>query len=245
MFQYSYARLLAEANGLELMVDSPCPKIMEPTKPPEGKVVSGAFELVSFASLPLQKTTRAIHCHGFFQDENVFNEYRDKVRGFWKIDKPAVNTEDLVVHLRLTDYYWANKTGWNQCVISPQWYIDIIRKEKYRKLYIVVEPHVTNGKYLLNFRSLNPEIVSKSPAEDFHFIRSFDRIVCSNSTFCWWAAYLSNASKVWTFKKWMGKGHNLAYMKGATVLDGTFIRDRYLEEIDWSDYWSKPDSFFG
>ena len=51
----------------------------------------------------------------------------------------------------------------------------------------------------------NPIIVNGGTAgvaEDFNFIRSFDNIMFQHSTFSWWAATLSDASKVGVYKPW-------------------------------------------
>ncbi len=74
-------------------------------------------------------------------------------------------------------------------------------------------------KYMNNiidcFKEFNPILHhSNSFIKDFNFIRSFDQIMFKNSTFAWWAAVLSNASKVGVFGPWKpnkgkGKGKNL------------------------------------
>lgn len=184
-----------------------------------------------------------VHLHGYFQDALYYNQHRNRIKKMWKLPKIQKNTEDLVIHLRLTDYWWHR----NNCVINPKWYLNIIRKEHPRKLYIVVEPHVTNAKYLQAFADLKPEIVSGTPKSDFEFLMQFDRIVCSNSTFAWWAAFLSDASKIYLFENWMGEkriNKALTNMTGATVVGGDYIRDRKLAAIDWTDYWKQPPSFF-
>jgi hypothetical protein len=246
LFQYSYARLLAELNGLHFQTEWPYDDFVKATVPKAGKQTIGVHTIVSDGSNFAVDASRPIRCKGYFQDVEVFNQYRDIILSFWKPEPVTINHDDIVIHLRLTDYYWCNKTGYNKCVISPMWYIDILRKEKYRRLFIVVEPHCTNQKYLANFERYSPTIVSGTPKSDFDFVRSFDKIITSNSTFAWWAAYLSKASVIYTFRDLMRKkaNNNLAYMKGARVLAGQFYRDRNLEVIDWSDYWKQPDSFF-
>jgi hypothetical protein len=58
--------------------------------------------------------------------------------------------------------------------------------------------------------------------DDFNLIRSFDKIVVFNSTFAWWAACLSDASHIATYKPWKPnkgpKNKNL----GLTDYDGWF-----------------------
>ena len=168
-----------------------------------------------------------------------YNQDRNKIKSYFKLSKIDKNYDDIVIHLRLTDYWWSR----NRSVIHPDWYVEILKKEQYRNCFIVVEPHKTNQKYLgmLQQKVRRSKVVSNSPSVDFKFIRQFDRIICSNSTFAWWAAFLSDASKIWTFEKWMNKANmNLAYMDGSTVVPGNFIQDNKLAAIDWTDYWNWP-----
>lgn len=244
LFQYSYARLLAQKNRLYLGTEAP-KVFLTPTEfKTDGEKYDGKIpiEMIavgdtnSYSALKWENIRRPIHCNGYFQDVRIYNEYRCDVRAMWDVPKIVnKNCEDLVIHLRLTDYWWHR----NKAVISPAWYYGIIKKERYKKLFIVVEPHVTNERYLRQFYQFKPEIISQTPQKDFEFLRGFDRIVCSNSTFAWWAAFLSDATKVYTFAPWMKKNMNLAYMQGATVVDGGIMRDRRLESLDWEDYWNK------
>ncbi len=53
------------------------------------------------------------------------------------------------------------------------------------------------------FKPYQPEIRnSKKFIDDFNFIRSFDKILFKDSTFSWWAAVLSHASKVGVYGPW-------------------------------------------
>ena len=246
IFQWCFGRLFAEKNGLGII-----------TKPPEffynvkpalpGKMNMDIGEEIVDDTHRRSHTDdylvngyedRNVRLHGYFQDVKYYQD-REKIKGFFEL--PPItnkNTRDIVIHLRLCDYWW-NRV---RSVMHPKWYWNIVRKERYGHCYIVVEPHETNRKYLEHLQSMirRSTVVSKTAFEDFDFIRSFDRIVCSNSTFAWWAAYLSDASKIWTFKPWV---HNdripLAKMPGAIALDGSFIHDVALSNRDWSDYWNK------
>ena len=240
LFQYALARLIAQFNHLMLGTEWCDPKFVEATEPVQGdEVMGGGIKIEDGENLNIQfpkYSLSRVHLDGYFQKAEYYNPYRDIIRGFWKFPEQQKNTEDIIIHLRLTDYWWKN----NLSVIHPSWYRQILKMEKYRKLYIVVEPHYTNTEYLRHFNDLRPEYVSLSPREDFDFIRSFDRIVCSNSSFCWWAAFLSDARKIYTFLPWMnGKNIQLARMVGAMALNGSFIRNRDMESLDWTDYWKQ------
>jgi hypothetical protein len=61
--------------------------------------------------------------------------------------------------------------------------------------------------------------------DDFHFMRAFGTIVASNSSFAWWAAFLSEAKKIYTFEKWLQNSPlvKLQYAKGMTAVGGKYI----------------------
>jgi hypothetical protein len=177
--------------------------------------------------------------NGYFQDSDLYQD-KDKIKSYFELPKiKNKNTEDIVINIRLQDY-WLKSI---RSVIDPQWYINILKGEKYRTCYIVVEPHRTNERYLNTLcKGIKKHlIVGGDSGFQFDFIRGFDRIVCSNSTFCWLAAYLSEASKIWTFKPWMRfSNSNLAYMPGATVVDGKFVDDiKLLGDRNLKEYWKR------
>jgi hypothetical protein len=64
--------------------------------------------------------------------------------------------------------------------------------------------------YLKYFDKYNPTIVSHDEYSDFEFIRSFDKIISSNSTFSWWAAFLSDASEIYLPPYWESKNSKLS-----------------------------------
>jgi hypothetical protein len=220
-FQYVYARLLSMERKHTLG-----------TEPPK--------TFLKFSEYDQSQNTNGmdIHLHDYFQDAELYNNHRDSIKSMFILPTMVRNYDDVVVHLRLTDYWW-HKNKW---VISPLWYRGLIQREKYRFCYIVVEPHPTNEvyfKYLEGLKGLR-YVTGGTAESDFNLIRSFDRIICSNSTYCWWAAFLSEASKIYTFKPWVkDKRVSLSNMAGATPVDGYFFRNKELENLDWKDYWLK------
>lgn len=240
LFQWVSARMIADGRGLKVV--TPPPETFLHIKPAsDGAVLTGepyiyTDEQAKAGEVP--PTDRPIHMHGFFQDAKYYYGSRDYIRNCFDLPMYREYHDDIVVHLRLTDYWWVR----NKSVISPMWYQKILAKEKYDKCIVVVEDHPSNNRYLNNFKSLvkNVRIVSGTPESDFYELMKYSRVICSNSTFAWWAAFLSTAEKIWTFKPWMyNKGIPLAEMDGATVVDGDFIRDRQFEQMDWTDYWRK------
>ena len=238
LFQYVIARLVASHSGLELDTEWPEQDFIETTTPKEGEFILKQQTIVNAISpVPrLDLGKNRYHLEGYFQDAKLYNPNREEIRGFFKLPEVKKNTEDLVVHLRLADY-WCDRV---RSVINPLAIIKAIKSIPHRQLFIVVQDHPSNKKYLRAFESYCPQFISRSPKEDFHYIRSFDKIICANSSFSWWAAFLSEAKTIVTFDPWYANsGPKLSNMIGATVMKGRFIRDRQLEALDWDDYWKK------
>jgi hypothetical protein len=225
-FQYAYARLKSAETGIKLVTPWPHSEFLEATPFCEGRETE---EVIEYSAHNVQ-------------DAKHYIGKRDVMRKFWIVPKVVQNFDDLVVHLRLTDY----NLEWIRSVINPEWYDKLIRSQKYRRLYIVVEDHPSVKRYLSFFNRFKHKVVQASPKECFDFIKSFDKIICSNSTFCWWAAYLSEARTVFTHRPWLSDARRKAFldnMEGAIQVDGGFYRDRYLEQFDWNEYWKYPERF--
>jgi hypothetical protein len=245
LFQWVFARLFAERNGLGIITQPP--KFYYPIKPSPGGVMNmNMGETVIDDTIArhheqnyllADHSKESIRLHGYWQDAKYYHD-RDKIKEFFDLLPAQRNTEDIVIHLRLTDYWWHRVRS----VIDPQWYIKILRGQRFKTCYIVVESHPTNRRYLHQLQSVikSSIIISQTPEEDFEFIRQFDRIICSNSTFAWWAAYLSDARRIWTFKPWIRNDSiPLAGMPGAEVVDGSFANDVKLSQVHWNEYWLK------
>jgi hypothetical protein len=242
-FQWVFAKLLSEKNNLKIDT-SPPDFFYEIKDSQDGE--SGTGDTIHVSDLcgakPLSLLEhdyrgKIVEIRGYFQDSDLYRD-KDKIKSLFNI--PAIlnkNTDDIVVNLRLQDYQRKEIRS----VIDVSWYKKILHEEKYKKCFVVVEPHSTNERYLkklLSSISGKVQFVRGTPKQQFDFIRSFDRIVTCNSTFSWLAAYLSDASKIWTFKPWMRTSpSNLAFMPFAIVTDGIYAPDdKTLQRYDWDKY---------
>ena len=145
------------------------------------------------------------------QLENPYNygNYISNIRSFFPPSKKIYN-EDLVVHLRLGD------NGPN--IYTPfEWYKKAINDNniQFNKIYLVTdEPQSKDAKKFKDY--YNADIFSTSTTKtindranninetlnDFNFIRSFNKILFSNSTFAWWASLLSEANEIYFNNEW-------------------------------------------
>ena len=109
-----------------------------------------------------------------------------RIRDFPPPKMPGAN--DIVLNFRGTDMSWAQ--------MPPSFYTRILDGESFDKLWIVTEDpqHKTVQRLL---RLYSGELFSDSPITDFRFVMSARRIIITVSTFCWMAAWLSDADKIY------------------------------------------------
>jgi hypothetical protein len=104
---------------------------------------------------------------------------------------------DIVMHIRLGDFRKAN------CVIDPVPQLQILRevrrKEPDTRIIIVCQAPTTDTErsYIRLFEEFHPIIQSGTELEDFATLRSAKRILVTNSTFSWFAAFLGDATERW------------------------------------------------
>jgi len=235
MFQYAFGRIMATLNGLQLLTEWAEPEFIRATPIPIGRINTSSEVTLYDSNVPEHGIphhledyrNNKIIIHGYYQDISYY-EYDERItRSIWDldpVDKRPPN--EIVLHLRVGDYLDSGLRS----VISPNWHDRILSMINYNpkrmKLYIVVAD--TSERILGNYTKHRPEIVSQSAKEDFDFIRSFDTIISSNSSFSWWAAFLSNASKIYTFAPWLRfpehENLNLAHMRRAIPLKGGYYK---------------------
>ena len=222
MFQYVFNRMLAERCNLyfEETITHPYWKDCSSKNFPievipynnDGKVKLKHEDMVQTA--------------GYYQDPRIYDANTKLIRSFFKYDINKRNHQSVTAHIRLKDYYEFGKEG---VVIHPEWYTKIFKMlgcdADYVTLYIVSDN--INDAYMDNFKEFNPKFISGTPKEDFQFIMNSDITVVGNSSFSWWASWLSDASQIYTFKPWIyrddNREYNLSRMDRAIRVDGKFL----------------------
>jgi hypothetical protein len=104
--------------------------------------------------------------------------------------------DTIVLHLRLDDFIRDNNPPEIFDKVELSKYIDTI---KFKKLYIVCDKinHEWEKRYLHYFvNKYKATVLSGSLMDDFNLLKISNRLITSNSTFSWIAAYLGNAKEV-------------------------------------------------
>jgi hypothetical protein len=204
IFQYVSARLLAEKLGYSLNTDCPVRNVLTPTDTMPGKVYKNdmlhTIETLDTGNIFKKEWgKRHLHFQGYWQDPNYYISERKKIVDYFEEKATeSPDKENIVMHVRLGDYKTYGPGG---TVLNNKYYFDCLKREKFKRIFIVTDS--PDDEYLLAFEKFNPIIMRGHKKSDFWFLTEFDRIIIANSSFSWWAAFLSNATKIYTPKCWI------------------------------------------
>jgi len=193
---------------------------------------------------------RRIVLRGYFQRMQYLEPYRDQVRKWFRpanspynirkwfsqINSPASqkpSPEDVVLSIRRGyDYF---NFGW---VLSPHYYVDILEKIKPPRVYVCGVGIDDTIRSVL--AAYNPVYYSGTPIEEFRFLSGFNRIILSNSTFAWWAAWVSDATEIFFPKCRSYWGE----MYPDIELEVNESRYHYIEDVEmeiWRPFQRNPE----
>lgn len=143
----------------------------------------------------------AIGPMGFFQRYEYYKPYKNQIRQWLKTEYKDVGQtkHDAIIHLRLGDCILGDLAE-HPYVMPPEYFHKALKSMSFDRLYICSDPetmdHPIFHNYMKSFDIYKPKLVSGSAIEDFNTIKSFNKIIISQSTFSWFAAFLSNATKI-------------------------------------------------
>jgi hypothetical protein len=197
LFQYCLGRILAEKKCFFLKAD-PIDGFENTKEIINGKdyTKNGFIELNDWNSnlgkILQNPPNKKIILNGWFQKYCFYKDYKKEIKNWLKIDfdnLPKVKDNDVVVYIRRGDYI---ELGY---ALPIEFYENCLLKLNYSKIYVCTD--FPNDWFVKKFvKKYDATVFHNSALEDFCFIKSFNNIVMSASTFCWWAAYLSDAKKI-------------------------------------------------
>ena len=221
IIQLAVASICAEEFGFEQITPYVSNKLVEPVAVIKENMWEIIYEFLGQRGHPKM---RAFYEHdtgleGYFQNSVPLVKLRERILAAFKNDTRLhfpithtgatiadllstvsplkLNPTDVVVHVRLGDFHKAD------LVIDPAPQLAILReirrKEPSTRIIVVCQAPKTDAErnYLRFFEEFRPIIQSGTELEDFAVLRSANRILVTNSTFSWVAAWLGTASERW------------------------------------------------
>jgi GR25 family glycosyltransferase involved in LPS biosynthesis len=168
---------------------------------------------------------------GFFQTEKYFIDYRNDILRLFKepdymsqIFKDVDLSEFTAIHVRLGDFLHIPK----HFIDLNNYYkksIDYCIDKLCKKFFIVSEERDINKIYEIYpvLRGILPSskiVTTKNEIEDLYLMSRCKGVICSNSTFSWWGAWLNNNENpiITIPSKWMNDRTDIQSMSRAKVI---------------------------
>lgn len=205
LFQYCFARIIAEGLGFCLKAD-PIPGFPNTETKLDGADYSDTdtdVQLIRYQDINLEvlfrdKPKRKIKIHGYFQKYKYFKTYRDIIRNNWLVTKELVHeneisSNDVVLHVRRGDYVSMGHA------LPFSYYEEALKKASADRVFICTDD--PSDKFVAALCNKYHATIYHNPNEpwkDLKFISSFNKIIQSASSFSWWAAFLSRAEEIYT-----------------------------------------------
>jgi hypothetical protein len=182
---------------------------------------------VDLQAILADRTPRRILLDGFFQRVEYFRPHRERLRRWFEmapVQTPhAIEPRDVLVSIRRGIDF-----GMQEWALSLAYYERVLAGlANIGQVYVCgtcIDDQVRRA--LEPFR---PIYHHGTPIEHFAFMQRFSRIVLSNSTFAWWAAWLSDAREIYAPRS---VDRTIFGLTGYLDVDLHMGDDRYIEIED-------------
>jgi hypothetical protein len=125
---------------------------------------------------------------GFFQNYGYYIHNMARLKQWlYKAPFAGFDGDDLLISVRLGDF-----RRFNVC-LPFCYYESAIRQFNCKKFYIITDAPAHS--FIKQFAKYKPIMLSGDPLVHFVYGLSFENVVMSNSTFCWWHTVLSSKLK--------------------------------------------------
>lgn len=198
LFQYCIGRILAEKLGYKLKAD-PIPGFPNTNTNVEGldcssyptQVIKG--QIVDLSSILQDNTKRKIIIKGYFQQYDYYRDYKNVIKTNWLlVDKrlnEQIEPDDIVVCIRRGDFRPRH-------ALPFSYFDEVMSIADYKRVFICTDS--PRDRFILYFmKKYQAVIYHKDILSDLAFIMLFKKIVISNSSFYWWASFLSDANEIY------------------------------------------------
>ena len=245
LLQYSMGRVLADRMGFKLMAHA-IDGFVGTGEDVEGESVSHGApihltnQVVDVDQITATKDSPVIlGPMGFFQRYEYYKPYKEKIRQWLRTEYYDVgqSENDAVIHLRLGDCILGDLSE-HPYVMPPEYFKTALGLMSFDSLYICSDPetleHPMFHNYMDSFKEYSPKLIGGTTIEDFNAIKSFNKIIMSQSTFSWCAAFLSEATEIFVPVPMGGQHGNEWSIEspGVTLFVDDEQRYKYIKQYD-------------
>ena len=158
-----------------------------------------------YNEIPFYK--KSICLNGYFQSWKYFDKYKEEIKNLFKSPTEITPPNTVAVHIRRGDYVKLSDYHYNQDIkyyqVAKDLMIDRLGKD-IRFMYFSDDIEWVKQNFQLG---VNDSIIKmEKDYDEFLMMQSCHHFIISNSTFSWWAAYLSKSTNkiVIAPSKWFG-----------------------------------------
>ena len=198
LFQYAFGRIIAEElnytlryvytyTGKDTGISKFLPAIENETHLNPIETYDG--HIIDLKAILSNTSKRRIVLSGYFQRYEYYQPYKERVKSWFHVPDSTIKGNSVICHIRREDFNM-DVTG----IAGTKYYTDILDSNNFDSVY-VCGIGITE-KTRRSFDKYNPIYIDKGAVEDLLFIATFPNIIMSNSTYSWWAAFLSKAKKI-------------------------------------------------
>jgi hypothetical protein len=193
--------LLAENLGLQLQAQpidglaGTYAKIIGTVLDKDSCYLSGADPLPDWPNISTL-IKRKLEIGAGFVHHRYFLNNRERIRKWlWQEPPLTVDPDDILVNVRLGDFLPGTISPLG-LVLHHSYYLYLLERLRFKRLYLMTDGPI-NHPYLNHFAKFSPIIIKGYGSEHFFAALAFNRIIMSNSTFCWWFSFISRATEIY------------------------------------------------
>lgn len=155
---------------------------------------------INLESILSKKSHRFITLAGYFMRYEYYKKYKEAIKKDWlfQAKRFQFGERDISIHIRSGNIWQVNSPGHvhgAHCALPFSFYQSILEQPHWDNIYIVTaDPD--DLMVLKVARQFSAHVQSSSVDDDFNFLMSSPNVVLSVSTFSWWAAWLSDAKRI-------------------------------------------------